>query len=118
MSAEWSKSMSANTTSDFGSDNWNTSTIRRYLNEDFYKQSFLKEERDHIEYRFLASRIVGATYLDSYAFSYDKIYILSADEHLCLPTMSTAQQRREAIRQPSSSGMKMEESSKQALIIH
>ena len=68
-------------TSAFGSDNWVNSTIRSYLNEDFYKQSFLKEEREHIEYRYLSSRTVGATYLDSHAFSYDKVYILSADEY-------------------------------------
>ncbi len=58
---------------------WATSSIRQWLNDDFYNTAFTAEEKSQIGTSHLENKSIYSSTYDS-ADSYDKIFLLSYDE--------------------------------------
>lgn len=56
---------------------WATSSLRHWLNEDFYNTAFTQEEKSQIGSTSYLENVGSGLYADSYPYTYDKIFIIS-----------------------------------------
>ena len=61
---------------------WEVSSLRSYLKDEFYRYSFLAEERNDIVERTISSIKVGKGFKASHVITNDKVYVFSGDDYM------------------------------------